>query len=313
MAPLPAPLVAAQASRPRAWSMGEVAGMAVAAVGGAAVVLTMMVPGVGVKDAGVARGVSHAAAPAAPAAVHPAAAASAVAAKATPRWRTTEEWTGGQRKSVAYEIEAERPVRVWMRQATPVLVVRCLGGALDAFVVTGSPTAIEPGRTDHTVRLVFDGSSAQVEHWGDSAEHDGLFAPDGGGFFTRLSTARRLQVGFTPHNAQAAEAVFDVSGVDALVAPLRKHCRQDGKQRRGDEKSNGREDGDQRPPSGRKRRRGVAAPISSPVSPWPVGPRRSTRSLISIGVHAAVDPPVRANRRRLCYSPACLPPGRGQL
>jgi hypothetical protein len=214
--------------------IGQVAGISVAAVGGAAIVLTMLVPSTRDREpaaagrplAATVDNGSHAAAlerPSAAVGEPPHARVEKPLAPA-PAWRLTDEWTGGRRKSVAYEIAAARPVRLWMRQATPVLVVRCLGGTLDAFVVTGSASAIEPGRSDHRVRLAFDDRPAETEHWTDSADHDGLFAPDGPAIVARLASARTLRFTFTPHNAPDAEAVFQVSGTDSLRGRLDKHC-----------------------------------------------------------------------------------------
>jgi hypothetical protein len=197
--------------------------VAIAAVGGAVIVLTMLVPR---HAPATSTGSVRVPEPGKASVQTPAAhRASAAAAVATPRWRATSEWTGGRRKSVAYELAADRPVRLWMRQVTPVLVVRCLAGSLDAFVVTGSASAIEPGRTDHTVRLTFDDAPEIVERWGDSADRDGLFAPDGRGLLARVASARQLRFTFTPHNAPVAEASFSLAGADALQAPLGKHCR----------------------------------------------------------------------------------------
>ena len=210
---------------PGPWSRRDLLGIAVAAVGGAAIVLTMLVPRAGPREPAAAVVAPPSLAVLPPAASSPAAAGStATSAVARRGWRPANEWVGSRRKSVAFELAAASPVRVWMRQVTPTLVVRCLGGSLDAFVVTESPSAIEPGRSDHAVRLVFDGQE-RVERWADSAGHDGLFAPDGGAFLARLSKARTLTVGFTPHNAPAAEASFEVSGAADLVGPLKKHCR----------------------------------------------------------------------------------------
>jgi hypothetical protein len=208
--------------------IGQVAGISVAAVGGAAIVLTMLVPSTRGRDSASAdRPVAAAVNTRDHAAVETRenATVNAAVAPSAPAWRLTDEWTGGRKKSVAYEIAAARPVRLWMRQGTPVLVVRCLGGTLDAFVVTGSASAIEPGRSDHRVRLAFDDRPAETEHWTDSADHDGLFAPDGPAIVARLASARTLRFTFTPHNAPDADAVFDVSGIESLRGRLDQYCR----------------------------------------------------------------------------------------
>jgi len=206
----------------RSWSPGDLLGVAIAAAGGAAIVLTMLVPRAGTHEASVAT-------PAPRQSVQPAARPPALRSTPAPTlprvgWHPANEWVGSRKKSLAFELAAASPVRMWMRQVTPVLVVRCLGGSLDAFVVTESPISMEAGRSDHTVRLAFDGQE-HVEHWADSADHDGLFAPDGHAFLARLSPAQTLRIGFAPHNAPAVEAVFAVAGASELVAPLEKHCR----------------------------------------------------------------------------------------
>jgi hypothetical protein len=218
------PAPASAAAPPGQWSRSDLLGIAIAAVGGAAIVLTMLVPRAGSREPGVVAAAPPARTLLPQAASSPAGLSTPAPPVATARWRAADEWVGSRRRSVAFELAAASPVRVWMRQVTPTLVVRCLGGSLDAFVVTQSPSTIEPGRSDHTVRLVFDGQE-RVEHWADSAEHDGLFAPDGGAFLARLSKARTLTVGFTPHNAPATEASFAVSGAADLVGPLKRHCR----------------------------------------------------------------------------------------
>jgi hypothetical protein len=204
----------------RAW-IGVMAAVSLAVLAGVVIVLTMLVPSTpGHESVSVDRS--------APAAVHTRERAAVTASVTTPApaWRSTDEWTGGRKKSMAYELAAERPVRLWMRRATPVLVLRCLAGTLDAFVVTGSATAIEPGRTDHTVHLALDDGQPETQHWTDSADHDGLFAPNGPAVVSRLASARRLRFSFTPHNAPLAEATFDVSGIEALQARLGQHCHQ---------------------------------------------------------------------------------------
>jgi hypothetical protein len=211
---------------PAGWSRGDLIGIVIAAVGGAAIVLTILVPRAGHRDFAptVSSAPVAAATSTAPSRSVPAAPAAGVTVSRG--WQQATEWVGLHRRSIAFEVEADRAVRAWMRQVRPVLVVRCLRGSLDAFVVTGSASSIEPGRPDHTVRLAFDDEPPVVEHWADSAENDGLFAPDGAAFLERLSRTRTLRVAFTPHNAPEAEAVFGVTGAEAIVGPLERYCHQ---------------------------------------------------------------------------------------
>ena len=83
---------------------------------------------------------------------------------------------------------------------------------------------MEANTGDHTVRYSFDGEAPQTERWPDGAEHDALFAPDGAGFVERLSRARMLHFGYTPHNAGPVTAHFQVSGLPELLATVAKQC-----------------------------------------------------------------------------------------
>jgi hypothetical protein len=209
----------------RSWKPRRVTGLVAACLAGIAVVATMLVPKLSTPHAPRVVAPPVAVAPVAAPVEAPRVVAVAAVTRPASAWHETSEWTGGRKKSIAFEMAAEEPVRLWMRHIRPVLVVRCLGGTLDAFVVTQSASAIEPGRTDHTVRLAFDEGLVAVERWVDSAERDGLFAPDGRAVVERAASSGRLRFTFTPHNAPPAEASFRLAGIESLQAPLMKHCK----------------------------------------------------------------------------------------
>jgi hypothetical protein len=138
-------------------------------------------------------------------------------------------WTGGaqwisDRKSVAFELKSSNRVNVWMGQVQPLLVVRCLGNRTEAFVYTETAARIEPGMEDRAVRVRFDDEPYVDERWPDSAEHKGLFAPNGETFTHRLLNARTLRFQFTPHNAETAEVQFSVAGLREMIEPVQKKC-----------------------------------------------------------------------------------------
>ena len=140
---------------------------------------------------------------------------SAVATAAGPRWSevTGGRWTGGDKKSAAFELPALNRIRIWTRDVTPVLVVRCHAGRVEPFVYTQSAARMEPQDGDHTVRLAFDDGAEVTERWPDSDEHDALFARDAAAFTAQLVSAQTLRFGFEPHNASPAVARFQVSGL----------------------------------------------------------------------------------------------------
>jgi hypothetical protein len=148
-----------------------------------------------------------------------------VTAAHTRGWTTANAsvWAS-DRNGAAFELEAENTVSVWMRTVRPMLVVRCAGGSVEAFVFTSSAAKIEPQTEDHTVKFKFDDGLESSERWPDSEEHDALFAPDGAAFARRITGAHRLQFGFTPHNASPVTAEFNVGGLNDLISRASKPC-----------------------------------------------------------------------------------------
>ena len=133
-------------------------------------------------------------------------------------------WTGRARNSAAFELHAENTVAIWMRQVRPLLVVRCLANTTEAFVITDSALKIEADTDDHTVAFRLDDQPETKERWHDAADHNAVFAPDGAAFAQRLTHARTLRFGYTPHNAEPVVAVFHVNGLGPLIEPSAKAC-----------------------------------------------------------------------------------------
>jgi len=139
------------------------------------------------------------------------------------KWTAGPQWVS-DRKSVAFELKSSNRVNVWMGQVQPLLVVRCTQNRTEAFVYTEIAARIEPGMEDRAVRVRFDDEPFVNERWPDSAEHKGLFAPNGETFTQRLMNARTLRFQFTPHNAETAEVQFSVVGLREMIEPVEKKC-----------------------------------------------------------------------------------------
>jgi hypothetical protein len=184
-------------------------------IGGLITMALLMAHGMPVTDTAAAE----------PSAVTPEAVVEAPPA-ATERWRADNRtlWLGAGGRGVVFDLAAENTVGVWMRNVRPVLVVRCVTGRTQVFVFTQSAARIEPGTDDHTVTLRFDDSEEITELWPDSIEHDALFAPDGAALATRLFGARRMRLGFTPHNAAPVVAHFHIDGLEDLLRPAAREC-----------------------------------------------------------------------------------------
>jgi hypothetical protein len=142
---------------------------------------------------------------------------------AASRWTNGARWVS-DRKSVAFELKSVNRVNVWMGQVQPLLVVRCTANRTETFVYTETAARIEPGMEDRAVRVGLDDEPYVDERWLDSAEHKGLFAPNGETFTHRLVNARTLRFQFTPHNAETAEVQFNVAGLRELLSPVQKKC-----------------------------------------------------------------------------------------
>ena len=143
-----------------------------------------------------------------------------------PRWRSAsgKRWVGDAINSVAFELPADDRVSVWTRSVQPILVVRCTAGDVEVFVYTDTAAKIEPQTDDHSVRYALDDQAETSELWKDADGHDGLFAGDGGALAERLSRARTMRFGFTPHNANPVTVTFNVAGLSELMAPAARQC-----------------------------------------------------------------------------------------
>lgn len=144
--------------------------------------------------------------------------------ESAPRWVSNHESWLGRTRGTALEVLAAAPVGVWMRSVRPALVVRCSGKRADVFVFTDSAAAIEAGTQEHTVSFAFDDEEPVSMRWPDAAEHNALFAPDGEGVARRLMLAETFTFTFTPHNAPAVTARFNITGLSAALTPSARDC-----------------------------------------------------------------------------------------
>ncbi len=166
-----------------------------------------------------------AAAPTAPAATKPVAAAVSELSPA-PVWTgsRTASWAHDGSKTISFELNASREVPVWMSKVRPVLVVRCLSRATQAFVVIGTSASFEEDSFRRTIRLQWDDGPETPQQWQTSESGQELFAPDGAAFIRELAHGRRLHFGFTPFNAPPVTAEFVVEGFAPLASLVANTC-----------------------------------------------------------------------------------------
>jgi hypothetical protein len=111
-----------------------------------------------------------------------------------------------------------------MSKVRPVLVVRCLSRATQAFVVIGTSASFEEDSFRRTIRLQRDDGPETTQQWQTSESGQELFAPDGVAFTRELARVRRLRFGFTPFNAQPVTAEFVVEGFEPLAGLVASTC-----------------------------------------------------------------------------------------
>jgi Type VI secretion system VasI, EvfG, VC_A0118 len=141
-------------------------------------------------------------------------------------------WTGQRRatwaydgsKTITFELQATSDVPIWMSRARPLLVVRCLSRATQAFVVLGTSVNYEADVYHRTIHLQGDDGPTMVQQWQTAESGQELFAPDGAAFVRQLTRVNRLRFGFTPFNAQPVTAEFAVQGFDKLAGLVASTC-----------------------------------------------------------------------------------------
>lgn len=154
-----------------------------------------------------------------------AAAAASLAAPFKSKWTGSKQprWARDGSKTIAFELQAEKDIAVWMKRVRPFLAIRCLYHTTEVMVLPDSAASIEPNDR-HTVRVGFDGGADAQQLWFGSDDHQALFAPDGAAFTTQIAAARTMRFGFTPYNAKPVTVEFDVRGFDELIGLVAKTC-----------------------------------------------------------------------------------------
>lgn len=102
---------------------------------------------------------------------------------------------------------------------TPAIVIRC-GRKLEAFI--NLDQALAGGRdygTDlYAVRIRFDESEPQRQHWNSSTDYHDLFAPNPRGFVQQLQKAKEFRFEYTPYQGSPDVATFSLSGLKEALA-----------------------------------------------------------------------------------------------
>jgi|RhiMethySRZTD1v2_1073278.scaffolds.fasta_scaffold223328_2 type VI secretion system protein VasI len=119
------------------------------------------------------------------------------------------------------EKEVERPTGGSFQ---PQLVLRCKGGKLDVYTITGIPAGEE--LPDHrAIATVRFGKDKPVEMRLDrSSEGDALFWPDAAANVERLRSSERLVFQFSPKGYEPVVLEFDLRGIAEIYPQLAEAC-----------------------------------------------------------------------------------------
>lgn len=128
-------------------------------------------------------------------------------------------------KSVTLGLGAEKEVaKPGGGSFQPQLVMRCKGGRVEVYTITGIPAAEElpDRRATATVRF---GKEKPVEMLLDrSAEGDALFWPDAAANAERIAHAGRLVFQFSPKGFEPVVLEFDLRGIEDVYPQLAEAC-----------------------------------------------------------------------------------------
>ncbi len=128
-------------------------------------------------------------------------------------------------KTVTLGLGAEKEVaKPGGGNVQPQLVMRCKGGKVEVYTITGIPAAEEMPDRRASATLRF-GKEKPVEMRLDrSAEGDALFWPDAASNAERIARAERLVFQFSPKGYEPVVLEFDLRGIADVYPQLAEAC-----------------------------------------------------------------------------------------
>jgi len=127
--------------------------------------------------------------------------------------------------TVLLSVVATEPIKGWLEEELPILMVRCREKRTDVVVRTGMAANPELGLFQRFhVRLRFDQQQPVREVWSEATNNEALFSPSAINLARRITRADTLRFEFTPFNSSKAIAVFPVSGLKEILPRVAKAC-----------------------------------------------------------------------------------------
>jgi hypothetical protein len=147
--------------------------------------------------------------------------------------RLAARWTVSEDKSemdgtlqVSLHLVAEEPIKTWLDQVTPSMIIRCKERKVDTYIITESAADVAIGHIDEArVRLRFDEQPPSTQWWNESTDDKAIFAPSGLNLALKLTHASTFRVEFTPFNASPEVIRFDVRGLTSNLPKVLDACK----------------------------------------------------------------------------------------
>ncbi len=123
------------------------------------------------------------------------------------------------------EIEADTRVGDGLLAYTPVLVLRCTGDVVEAYIYTEDVISRDYETDTTQVRYRFDHGPTLMERMSVSTNHQAIFVNSPTTFIGELAAHNRLVVGYTPFEGSEVEAIFHLSGLAYNLPEWEHTCR----------------------------------------------------------------------------------------
>lgn len=122
-------------------------------------------------------------------------------------------------------LNAEQPIKGWISEITPTLIMRCAENKTEIFIRTGVQADVEYGSTGMaTVTLRFDKEKAFKVKAHKSTDNKALFFQKPISFIKQMIEHEKMLFQFVPFNSSPTYTTFEISGGKKAVQPLREEC-----------------------------------------------------------------------------------------
>lgn len=139
--------------------------------------------------------------------------------------RSADEFNGKQNITAA--VESENITKAWLDTTRPAFIIRCLENKTEVLLNTRHQFEVEQGHTEEVkINFTIDDGQPVSEYWKRGPEGKTAFAHDPEPLAKKLSGAKVLRIEFTPFNADAATAAFDIEKSEKVIDEILKACNQ---------------------------------------------------------------------------------------